>query len=37
LPLSKAAYLSGGVQYQRSLGGSQRQGVSGQLGVRAAW
>jgi outer membrane autotransporter protein len=37
LPLSKAAYLYGGVQYQRSLGGSQRQGVSGQLGVRAAW
>jgi outer membrane autotransporter protein len=37
LPLSKAAYLYGGVQYQRSLSGAQREGVSGQLGVRVAW
>lgn len=37
LPLSKAAYLYGGVQYQRSLSGTGREGVSGQLGVRVAW
>jgi outer membrane autotransporter protein len=37
LPLSKAAYLYGGVQYQRSLSGTSREGVSGQLGVRVAW
>jgi outer membrane autotransporter protein len=37
LPLSKAAYLYGGLQYQRSLGGKSREGVSGQLGVRVAW
>lgn len=36
-PLGKAAYLYGGLQYQRSLSGSQREGVSGQLGVRVAW
>ncbi|WP_258503129.1 autotransporter family protein [Variovorax sp. S12S4] len=37
LPLSKAAYLYGGVQYQRSLSGKGREGVSGQLGVKVAW
>jgi outer membrane autotransporter protein len=37
LPLSKAAYLYGGLQYQRSLSGKSREGVSGQLGVRVAW
>lgn len=37
LPLSKTAYLYGGVQYQRSLSGTSREGVSGQLGVRVAW
>jgi outer membrane autotransporter protein len=37
LPLSKAAYLYGGVQYQRSLSSTHREGVSGQLGVRVAW
>ncbi|BEP65225.1 hypothetical protein GmRootV213_57790 (plasmid) [Variovorax sp. V213] len=37
LPLSKTAYLYGGVQYQRSLSGTHREGVSGQLGVRVAW
>lgn len=37
MPLSKTAYLYGGVQYQRSLSGAHREGVSGQLGVRVAW
>ncbi|WP_307655967.1 autotransporter outer membrane beta-barrel domain-containing protein [Variovorax paradoxus] len=37
LPLSRMAYLYGGVQYQRSLSGTSREGVSGQLGVRVAW
>lgn len=37
LPLSKSTYLYGGLQYQRSLGNSSREGVSGQVGVRVAW
>ena len=37
MPLSKTTYLYGGVQYQRSLSGTHREGVSGQLGVRVAW
>ncbi|MDP9606489.1 UNVERIFIED_ORG: outer membrane autotransporter protein [Variovorax paradoxus] len=37
LPLSRTTYLYGGLQYQRSLSGAHREGVSGQLGVRVAW
>jgi outer membrane autotransporter protein len=37
LPLGKSTYLYGGLQYQRSLSDSSREGVSGQVGVRLAW
>jgi outer membrane autotransporter protein len=37
LPLGKSTYLYGGLQYQRSLSDSSREGVSGQVGVRVAW
>lgn len=35
--LQRATYLYGGLQYQRSLGGNGRHGVSGEVGLRARW
>jgi outer membrane autotransporter protein len=37
LPLTRASYLYGGAQYQQSITGASRQGVSGQVGLRVAF